>query len=148
MFQSLVKLLTVTAFVAHGLLGCCWHHAHVHVASAEAPKLERGHCQGHDHRVALEAIGERTTATDDHERRDSGSPHDSPCDEGDCVFVRIQDGVRCVTDATPALMPCLVPASLVNVKGQADSDSQGTTALRETPLRSAPPRALWQVWLI
>jgi hypothetical protein len=159
MFQPLVKLLTVTTFVAHGMLGCCWHHTHAHGTSAETAALAvpsalaGGCCRGHDHPVAHQATGERAGATDHHGGRDpgrhnSGEPRDLECDECDCVFVRTRDLVRPIAGIATALMPFLAPAFGQYVLGQAESDAHGTTALREAPLPAAIPRALWQVWLI
>lgn len=147
MFQTLIKLLTVTTFVAHGLLGCCWHHTHSHVvgaerAVAEPAVTERGDCHGHH------CASERATDTDDHGSRNSGAPHDPGCDEEQCVFVRTQDTVKSAMDVPLALVPFLMAAVFSDVQGLAESDSQRFGTFLDAPPPSAPLHALHQVWLI
>lgn len=148
MFQTLIKLLTATTFVAHGLLGCCWHHTHSHVIGAERTVAERGGCHGHGHRHAHHCASERATDTDDHGNRNSDAPHDPVCNEEHCVFARTQDSVKSTADIPPALVPFLLADFPLAGSVLVVSDSQGFAALRETLPLPAPLHALRQVWLI
>lgn len=148
MFQTLTKLLMATTFVAHGLLGCCWHHTHSHVVSAEQAVVESGGCHGHRHHHGHRSASEQAANSDDHGNRNSDAPHDPGCDEEHCVFIRTQDTVKSAMDVPLALVPFLVAAVFSDVQGLAELDSQGFGALREAPPPSAPLHARHQVWLI
>jgi hypothetical protein len=148
MFQTLAKLLMATTFVAHGLLGCCWHHRHWHVVSAEQAVVESDGCDGHRHDHAHRSAGEQATSSGDHGNRNPDAPHDPGCDEEHCVFVRTQDTVKSAMDVPLALVPFLVGAVFTDAQGVVESGSTGFGAFREVPPPSAPLHALRRVWLI
>lgn len=149
MFQTLIKLLTATTFVAHGLLGCCWHHAHPHAVSLEQEVVESGaDCHGHQHQHVHHTVSERSPDVAGQPNGSSEVPDESECDEVHCVFIRTQETVNSAWDLPPALVPFLMNALFFDIQGLAESSSQRFAAFSEASLPAAPLLALHQVWLI
>ena len=102
MQRRLVTWLVAILLIAHGLLGCCWHHRHVHanpaadtVASgtnppvvATVPSAAGRPCCHHGHRPHVaEPIGQETPASAKAPANPADPTPDAPCTEDDCVFV-------------------------------------------------------------
>lgn len=134
MFRFLVIVLTATTFVAHGLLGCCWHHLHAACASQSEAGHHDGVAEGHESHQHESLPGE-----DSHRHQN--------CDEADCIFVCApQKGpVNCsllaLIDALPAFLapasPAVVFESIV-----------GSITGGELCADAAPRHARCSVWLI
>jgi hypothetical protein len=79
--RSLAVAIAAAALMAHALLGCCWHHAHLaveHSSEAEHPAVKPVVHGDHVHWVESE-----------HERSDgAGHNHEAPdgCDEAECIY--------------------------------------------------------------
>jgi hypothetical protein len=148
MFHTLMTLLTAATFVAHGLLGCCWHHAHSHVVDGEPGSVSEVVCVGHhDHCAhsdhAVPAADSEVPQDTDH------CPPPSPrCEESDCivlgVLVSSTSGVGTPLSffAVPLLGLPFVPVPLPNLGRQGLRTGSGS------PPSQAPLHALSQVWLI
>lgn len=150
MFQSLVKLFTAASFVAHALLGCCWHHSHTHALSAEPAATARSGCHGHGHCHHKSHSGRNLVSEAGKQGNDSHSPHDSGCHEERCVFIRTLDTSNSATDVAASLMPFAVLALSLDSQFLSLTDARALLE-RECggpPIFSAPFCALNQVWLI
>lgn len=99
-----VTWVAAVILAAHGLLGCCWHHQHLHAvttpspesaspAGSLAPPRESSgkHCchhhgsTRHDQPHEKVPVSRRTVPSPvDHPAQ---TPVDDPCTEDDCVFV-------------------------------------------------------------
>jgi hypothetical protein len=151
MFQTLTTCLTLAAFVAHGLLGCCWHHEHCTAAidSSAAPAMESHPvhaCCGHH--GARDQENSPADVPHDGRHSDSDSPCPSECDEGHCVFARATYQGNELTGASTT-GACLLPANEAPVLNPAAAANLRVTALDEPAfLFSAPLRARLQIWLI
>ena len=78
-------LTTAATFLAHALLGCCWHH--VHAAPAETASPQAANCCRHEC-----ACSSDITIADDGDLEDGAGDETpptapAPCDEPGCVFV-------------------------------------------------------------
>lgn len=117
MQRRLVTWLAAVILIAHGLLGCCWHHRHVHdsagsdlhravqsgpetVTEATAHLPVRRTCCHHGHHqtpaklpMVPDAERHALASTTGHHTESPVEPSpaepspDSPCTEDDCVFV-------------------------------------------------------------
>jgi hypothetical protein len=132
--------LTVAALMAHALLGCCWHHAHMAQAAASTdecgtlkPVVHGDHVHYHDHEG--EGAG------------DSGHHHDgqSGCGEAECTYA---GGVPRVQIQSPLVgfdVPVIPPAYSL-VLGRLDAAHVARTA--DDGLPQGPIHLLYQVLVI
>lgn len=75
--KTTLNLITAAAFLAHMVVGCCWHHPHgtdAHACQAAATQLSATDCGSHDHQHADYPAG-------DHE----GEVPQDACDGETCV---------------------------------------------------------------
>ena len=92
----LVDTLVLISFLAHMLLGCCWHHAHdcrggwPAAECSESPAKAACPCAHHD-----EEPGDRS-----HEDQ----PSNGACHDGSCVFVRASASLAWLPACTDALV--------------------------------------------
>jgi hypothetical protein len=138
--RLLAANLTVAALVAHALLGCCWHHAHVAQAAASTdgcgtlkPVVHGDHVHSHEHE------GDGSS--------DSGHHHDGPasCGETECTYA---GGVPRVQIQSPLIgfdVPVIAPANLL-VLSRLDGAFVARTASMGLP--QAPIHLLYQVLVI
>jgi hypothetical protein len=77
--RTALILTTAATFLAHALLGCCWHHVHAPSAtgSAQASSCCRHEC----------ACSSDTAIADEAGREEAPPTAPSTCDEPGCVFV-------------------------------------------------------------
>lgn len=104
MQRRLVTWLVAILLIVHGLLGCCWHHRHVHanpqadtpasgttplVVAAATPAAGHSCCHHRHPRHAAEPIELETPASS---TAPADPAPDAPCTEDDCVFVASSRG--------------------------------------------------------
>ena len=97
--------------LAHGLLGCCWHHAHADAAHGEeAAACDAYHCQAHEHAAADQHhdAGESQPVGDQHD--------DCPatCDQGQCTFLRFHADDACAGSSQPEASPAFAVLPLLS----------------------------------
>ncbi|TWU43587.1 hypothetical protein Poly51_63090 [Rubripirellula tenax] len=109
MFARFIQRLTLLAFTAHAVLGCCWHHSHAmksigcaehgsHASEVEASCHD--HCSVDDHSKHLCHVSDPIlNASEDCDRNIAamqamcgGCPneHSHVCDEGRCRYVAVK----------------------------------------------------------
>jgi hypothetical protein len=129
MFRQLMTLLTAATFVAHGLWGCCWHHARAcaHRESAHSvPTSPAAGCCKHCGRAA-ETGGRQAPAT----------PCKLQC-RGACFYVAPQKGqmnalqidLRLDFAAVVVLQTARYPLSTVEVRRGADDPDAANPSAR------------------
>lgn len=86
MFRILTTVALVTSFVAHGLFGCCWHHAHEISETVSTDQSTSSPCK---HRHARCHYGTRNVESS---QGSKSSPVHEPtgCSEGRCDLVLVQ----------------------------------------------------------
>jgi hypothetical protein len=106
----LATSLTVAALIAHALLGCCWHHAHVEAPSSSTTEATIKPVVHGDH-VHFHASSES-----DHESTPPDHEHDRQgCDDGACTFAaanRTSDvniSIAAACQGADAFVPCFLP---------------------------------------
>lgn len=148
MFQTLIIFLTATSFVAHGLLGCCWHHAHSdmgHSGASACTESSHGHSEPHsachERNVPVDAIDH-----DGDQHQCPGTPHHQECHEAHCVFTRTQDNVKDFADVLTASVSFLLTVAALPAPTPIVGDF-GTLA--DDPISAAAPLyARHCAWLI
>ncbi len=149
----IVRLLTLTTFLAHAVLGCCLLHGDCHRAHSTLADCDAEHSHEHagglnsvdkHHAVACEYDSDYCSSTEDetsHEHESSNG-----CDDAKCVFNAIQ-GLSASLDLQtkphsfrPLVFTvlCLQDAEQVSLFGNQ----------YDRPPRSSSERALLQVWLL
>lgn len=87
MFTAISSKLTLTAMLAHAMLGCWWHHGHAWVvwgseaATVAAEARELGH--------HVRSCCAHSAPADGHDQSEDRYPHPCPveCDEGTCIYI-------------------------------------------------------------
>ncbi|MFN9199449.1 MAG: hypothetical protein ACK5WR_15380 [Planctomycetaceae bacterium] len=107
MQRRLVTWLVAILLIAHGLLGCCWHHRHVHagpesvtppqntaplVVAATTPAAGPACCHHRHQRHAAEPVVRESPACSTAPANPAEPAPDAPCTEDDCVFVASSRG--------------------------------------------------------
>ncbi|TWT67374.1 hypothetical protein [Allorhodopirellula solitaria] len=110
MIVQFLQRLTLIAFTAHAVLGCCWHHGHVlgedtchrHTHSVESGQAQHHPSSPHHHDTqcgsgATRSCQHDVTSTDESSQRgetalastwrDAPCEHTHGCDEGSCHYV-------------------------------------------------------------
>lgn len=87
--STFVHSLMIGVMLLHGVIGCCWHHAHSHDGALSDPHAA---CHGHARGMTFGHAGHDH---DDHHHHgpvgpqddsDSEEPQD-PCEHGECVYL-------------------------------------------------------------
>lgn len=148
MFRAITILLTAATFVAHGLLGCCWHHEHSHAVSGVVEKAESKSTEKHSHHHGH--CGHESSNTEAGEQ----CPNDDDCDgqhgkcsEGRCVlaFTQVRAGlsVDVLANWAPLLTAVQLPCTLENLRAGSFVTENG-----EIEPHFKPRHAWLNVWLI
>lgn len=144
MLRMLTTIVLAASFVAHGLLGCCWHHAHDRCATSVADQPSVSHCK-HRHARYPNDVRDVKSQSDG-----QSAPAHEPtgCNEGRCDFVLVQQD-ECVDIGL---------AQLIHPNGVAHSNELvdvsvtpfllGFSISASNARASSPHCALCQVWLI
>lgn len=137
MFRRLMTLVTAATFVAHGLWGCCWHHARNCPGHDEAPSStsQPSPCCKHHHRAPQER------------KQAPAAPCNLHC-KGVCVYVSQH---KMQIDAPQSISPFDTVPAVSGVAGRHCLAIAFHDAGPCGPLDSGPPlrlHLLYQVQLI
>jgi len=170
MHRRLVTWVAALILAAHGLLGCCWHHRHVHAdtlptptpvtavstETSAPPPVSKGCCHHHGHaRRAGPVDNTPVPHHDDASPVDPPAPvpADGPCTEDDCVFVagpRVNSSLDGAVEQAP-------PADWFGLTVLPHSAHKSAADVLSQALGSSPPQFLGElrahrvctgVWLI
>lgn len=141
MLLQIIHILTMLAFTAHAVVGCCLHHAHSD-DSGSVTKQSSAVSEGHSCKSAC-----HHHARDENDSRPEDSESD-PCHESSCIF--FADSVASKFDAKLTFGPSIaIPAYVIEMPAMVSkARSLHTTLGDPRPLAATRLRAILHSWVV
>lgn len=140
-FLQIIHILTMLAFTAHAVVGCCLHHAHPEksrsAASYHSEASEKHSCKSACHHRARH----------EHDTRPV-DPESDPCEEGSCIF--FTDSVASKFEVKLTVGPSMaIPVFVIETPALVSK----TRSLHTAPRDPRPPaatrlRAILHSWIV